>query len=295
MKLVQARSPNTIIDIVPTESLSDGFVQAKHIHNKGYDLLVAAGGDGTVLSVVNGVVHSGTLFTTLPLGTGNDYAKAMGIHSVEDAVEAIFRGTVKQADAGHCTFRDSDGKQQQLYFCSTAGIGLFARISELEKHRLSRWLKMLLKDGVWPLLAAASIFSTKNIPTKLLVNKHQITTDMLLFEVSNVPKAGGFLLTPFASINSETFDSWMVHHVNVLERWRIFLTALANKAGHLDYRNVEYFTSQPDWNRYGYTKLTRIEVEPAQPLPVHLNGDLMGQTPALFEMMPKSLNVLVLS
>ncbi|MEM7343036.1 MAG: hypothetical protein AAF485_02225, partial [Chloroflexota bacterium] len=57
--------------------------------------------------------------------------------------------------------------------------------------------------------------------------------------------------------------------------------------------NLEYFTSEPKWNRYGYSQLTRIEVHPSQPLPLHLNGEFVGQTPAVFEVMPKELRILV--
>lgn len=293
LKLVKERAPKIEIDVIATQNLPEGLEQAKQIHDNGYDLLVAAGGDGTLLSVVNAAVHRETLLTILPLGTANDYAKAIGIRTVEDAVEVLFEGGVRLADAGRCTYQDFDQKQQKTYFCSTAGAGLLAQNARLEQHRFGVWLKKLLKEGAGPLFAIGSIFATRNVSTNLLVNGVKIQTKMRTLELSKVREAGDFLLTPHASLDNECLDAWMAHHVNWLDTIRIFLQIVANQAAHLDHQNVEYFTSQPNWNRYGITMPTRIEVEPAEPLLVHLNGDLVGQTPAVFEIVPKALKLLV--
>ena len=292
IKLIEQRAPNIEIDVVPTTGYSHGFEQAKHTHSKGYDLIVAAGGDGTLLSVVNAVVGSETLLTPLPLGTANDYSNALGINNVEDAARLLWQGRVRQADAGYCTYQSFDGKPEQTYFCSTAGVGLFAETAKVEINRVGIWLKKWLKDGSAPFIAAAAILNTNLTTTTVHINEEQIDTKMFLLELSNVPSVAGFLMTPYAEIGSETFDCWLLHNVKKRDVWRIFFKIIANKAAHLHEPNIEYFTSEPKWNRYGYTKPTRIEVLPEQLMPIHLNGESVGQTPVLFEIVPNSLKVL---
>ena len=294
LKLVKKRVPTVQIDVIVTQNLAEGFEQAKRCQKNGYDLLVAAGGDGTLLSVVNALVHTETLLSILPLGSANDYAKAAGIKGLEEAVQAVCEGVVRQADVGRCTYQDFDQQEQQGYFCSTAGVGFFAYVARLEEHAISIWLKKVLKDAVWPLLAAAALFSTQHVPTTVHLNEHQIELTMRMLEISKVQKAGGVLLTPLASLNNEILDSWMDHNLTARQVWPAFFKIIENKGAHLHHPNLEYFTSAPKWNRYGYTHPTRIEVHPSQPLPVHLNGNFVGQTPALFEVMPKALRVLAL-
>ena len=292
VKLIKKRAPTVEIDLIVTQNLAEGLEQAKQAQENGYDLLVAAGGDGTLLSVLNALVNTQTLLSILPLGSANDYSRAIGIKGLEEAVEAVCQGVVRQADVGRCTYQDFDQQVQQTYFCSTAGVGLFGEISRLEEYPLSVWLKKVLKDAVWPLLAAAAIFSNQNVPTTLRLNEHQLKINMRMLEVSKVQNVAGFLLAPLASLNNEVLDSWMIHDLNSVQIWRAFFKAISSKAAHLHQTNVEYFTSAPKWNRYGYTKLTRIDVHPSQPLPVHLNGDFIGLSPAIFEVLPNALKVL---
>ena len=293
LKLVKKRAPTVAVDVITTESLPQGLEQAQSTHEKGYDLLVAAGGDGTLLSVINAAVNSKTLISVLPLGTANDYAKAIGIRTVEEAVEVLFQGVVRQADAGKCMYQAFDGTQKEMYFCSTAGAGFLAQNARLEQHPVGVWLKKVLKEGAGPLLAIGSIFTTRHVSTTLRVNGVKIQTKMRTLELSNVRQAGDFLLVPHAALDNECLDGWMAHHLNWLDTIRLFWQIVANQGAHINHQHIEYFTSEANWNRYGITKPTRIEVEPAQPLLIHLNGDLVGYTPAVFEIAPHALKLLV--
>ncbi len=292
VKLVKKHAPTVEIDVMVTQNLADGFEKAKQAQENGYDLLVAAGGDGTLLSVVNALVNTQTLLSILPLGSANDYSRAIGIKGLEEAVQAVCAGVVRQADAGRCTYQDLNQQTQQHYFCSTAGVGFFAHVAKLEEYTISVWLKKVLKDAVWPLLGAVAMLSAQHMPTTVHLNEHQIKIKMRTLEISKVRNVAGLLLAPLASLNNEILDSWMDHDLTARQAWPAFFKIIHNQGTHLHHPNIEYFTSEPKWNRYGYTKLTRIEVHPSQPLPVHLNGEFVGQSPAIFEVLPNALKIL---
>jgi YegS/Rv2252/BmrU family lipid kinase len=289
---IQAEEPQIKVDVLPTENSEDVVKQAKQAADKGCPLIVVAGGDGTLLKVINGVIHSDTLITTLPLGTANDYSKALGINNVEDAVAATFQGLVKDVDIGLCTYQDFDGKHYQQYFCSTAGVGLLANVFILERTMLSRFMKKLIGNAIWPLLTVICMFRSNNVEIHLTLNDHEIHTQVRLFEISKVREAGDMLFTPYASFDNGIFDVWMIHNINRLEALNSFLKAQKGKNAHLLNKGLEYFTSQSTWNTYKYADLTRIEIHTGRPLPIHLHGEVMGQTPAVFEIVPKSLKVL---
>ncbi|MCB0194966.1 MAG: hypothetical protein KDJ65_23655 [Anaerolineae bacterium] len=283
LTLVQKRAPSIHIDVVPTTDLQSGLAGAVTAYAQGYDLMIAAGGDGTLMSVVNAVVPNNAVAGILPLGTGNDYAKAVGINSIEDAAQAVIQGAVKQVDVGLCTYHDLNGREQQIYFCSTAGVGFFANVSQLERQRIGYCLKLILKEAVWPLLGAVSIFLGNNVTTHIQLGSKSMHTKIFLCEISKVTRAGGFLLTPQARVDSGFFDCWMVQQASKAAIWSIFFKAVANRAAHLQHPNVTYFSEQP-----------HIKLVPETPQPIYINGEVVGETPVTFQIIPKSLQFLTL-
>lgn len=280
------------IQVLRTESFEDIERKAHQAFSTGCDLCIAAGGDGTVLGVLNAAIKHDTFFSILPLGTGNDFAIALGINGVEDSVKVLFDGRVRTVDVGVCEYRGDDGSAKEMYFGSTAGVGVLARVFCYERRWITTVLKNLLGNGVWPLLTTVSIFSGGTSATELLLNDTRITTQMKLFEVSKVRVVGGTVFTPYAGVDNGIFDAWMLHDTDPFKALNVFIQAGKPGAPHLSLPGFSYFSGDEAQNRYRCAKLTCIAVTPEKTLPVHLNGDRVGLTPCRIRMLPGKLKVL---
>ncbi len=292
VEMLQAQKPNLTIDIFSTESLDDGRKQAAKAAESGYSLIVSAGGDGTLLGVVNGAMGTDTPVTPLPFGSGNDTAKALGIFSLDDAVKALMHGNVRRVDAGRCSYRDEAGTPQQIFFCSTAGLGLFADMFLLERRLSMPLVKKIVGDLIWPMLTLICLIRSRNIETSLVFDSQTYRTRLRLLEVSKVKKAGGWLFTPHAMLDNSILDAWMVHRVNRRQFAAMTPKVLRNTIALDPPTGYEYFTAQPASNSFGVHHATRIEVMPEQPLPLHVHGEPLGHSPATFEVFPNALHML---
>ena len=100
------------LEIFPTERPRHATELAATAADEGYDLVVAAGGDGTVHEVVNGLMRGDKAALPLgiiPIGSGNDLAFGLGIHEeAEEAIERIFKGTPQPVSCTHLTLPTSD-------------------------------------------------------------------------------------------------------------------------------------------------------------------------------------------
>ncbi|HEY3397129.1 MAG TPA: diacylglycerol kinase family protein [Armatimonadota bacterium] len=101
---------------------------------EGYDQVVAAGGDGTINSVLQGLVGSAVPLGVLPLGTGNALARYLGVINMRQALATLAAGTARAIDLGQINDR---------YFAIMAGVGLSAQVSETLGYPTKRGLGRL--------------------------------------------------------------------------------------------------------------------------------------------------------
>lgn len=130
---------------VATEGPGSGVELARRAVASGTDLVVAAGGDGTLNEALNGVVGSEVPLAVLPGGTANVLATELGLGSFEQAAAQVSRWVPRRVAAGVLT--SDGGRKQQRYFLCMAGVGLDARIihgvdPNLKKQggKLSYWV-----------------------------------------------------------------------------------------------------------------------------------------------------------
>jgi len=292
IELAKQRKVRTCFDVLHTENFDDIEAKADQAISTGHDIVIAAGGDGTVLGVMNAAIKRRVPFSVLPLGTGNDFARSLSIETVDDAANALCDGRVREVDAGVCTYLSPGGERREMFFCSTAGVGALAKIFSYERYLVTKVLKALLGNGVWSLLTVLSMLTSSNTDTELVLNSRTITTSMRLFEISKAPVVGGMYFTPYAGSQNGIFDAWLLHGVGSLRCLDVFLKADKTDERHFDCAGFDYFTHAGRYNRYGCAKLTEISVNPARSLPVHLNGEMLGATPCTFRILPKAISVL---
>jgi diacylglycerol kinase (ATP) len=113
--------------------------------DEGADVVLAAGGDGTVRAVAQGLRDSGVPLALLPSGTGNLLARNLNLTlgNLEDSVATAFEGTNREIDLGIVEVRRPDNSRDRLVFLVMAGIGLDAQMIENTDSELKRkvgWL-----------------------------------------------------------------------------------------------------------------------------------------------------------
>ena len=250
----------------------------------GQDVVVAAGGDGTVNEVANGLVHSGTALAVLPLGTGNVLAAQLGLVGVPTplfrpdvpaAARALADGRILTIDTGLA--RPLHGPAR--HFVLWAGIGFDAAVAH-ELEDTGRALKRRLGPFAYGALGLRAALGLRGTPASLRVDGRRVQGRLLLAVVANVGRYAGALdLAPNAQLDDGRLDV------------AIFLgERLPEGLGHLSAVLRGKPSTTPD--RVLLTA-RQMRVVARRALPVHLDAEPFGNTPIRFAVVPASLRLVV--
>lgn len=231
-------------------------------------LIVAGGGDGTINAVANLVHHTEAVLGVLPLGTGNAFARDIGIATdLDKAIDVLIEGTVEQVDMGKC------GDQ---YFLNVATIGLTALVAKT----LTVPLKRRFGRFVYALAVARAVHEIQ--PFKATIQTENGTTELQTVQVviGNGHYHGGPLpLSPTASITSGKLRLYAVEFSTKANLVRYAMLLPVGLQGILKEVHTE--------NTLGGT----IETSPRQDIVI--DGEMNTKTPLTFSVEPHSLSVMV--
>ncbi len=260
--------------VIETTQDDPGRGQAREALEAGVDLVIAAGGDGTVRCVAEELEGTDTLMALVPLGTGNLLARNLGI-AVDDpdsAVESAFRGTERTIDVVHVTMDRADDSH---VFLVMAGLGFDAAIMSDTRDDL--------KDKVgWLAYVDAGIRNLPGKPSRTTI----AVDDGAPFERrlrsvmgGNCGKImGGLEIFPGAKIDDGLMDLMTVAPTGKFG-WLAVLGNLFTRGKSKD-PSLEYFQCRT------------AEVTLQEPLEVQLDGDPLGKAQHLFfEIKPYSLQL----
>jgi diacylglycerol kinase (ATP) len=218
----------------------------------GWPLVVAAGGDGTVHGVANGLLRSGRAATALGvigIGTGNDFAHLIGAPGkLAEGVAAIEHGAERQFDVGEVA---------DEYFTNGFGVGFDTAVL-LQMQRMPA-----LRGSALYAAAVYRAFLRFRAPTiELHADGHSESAPAMLAEISIGRTAGGgFRLTPDADPSDGLFDVCMIRRVGFWEFLRYMPRVVAGT--HASLPPVSLFR----------TATVRLAT-PGAPLVAHLDGEL---------------------
>jgi diacylglycerol kinase (ATP) len=235
------------VELRPTQGPGHGEELAFEAAQAGFARVAAAGGDGTVHEVANGILRAGrpnVVFHVLPVGSANDYAYALHREAGEDQ-------PVRRVDVG---LARADGRQR--YFVNGLGLGFNGAVTR-EARRI-RWLR-----GV-PLYAIAlirALWSHFEIPElTVTIDDETRCLPTLAFSVALGRREGGFLLTPNAQLSDGYFD---FVHAGALRRWELLRYLPGMITGRLPTDHPKLWLGQ----------CSKVSVESKTPLTVHLDGE----------------------
>jgi len=253
--------------LAPTERAGD----ATRLAAEGNDIVVAAGGDGTINEVVNGLRLPGATLGVLPLGTANVFARELGIPlGLEAAWATLERCATRVVDLGVAEF----GGRQRL-FAQLAGVGFDARAVRSANWELKKRFGPL--SYVWAGIVA---LRHQKDDVEVAAEDTGVTARGAAVMVGNGRLYGGaFRLFPDAKLDDGLLD------VCVFERGGYFNAARHGlgvlRDAHTKQRGVRCFRSARFTCRAGSTA------------PLELDGEDVGDVPVLFRVEPRALRVIV--
>ncbi|SIR66858.1 diacylglycerol kinase (ATP) [Paenibacillus macquariensis] len=252
-----------------TTGEGDATREAAEAVERGYDLIIAAGGDGTLYEVVNGMAGKENLppLGLFPLGTTNDFARGLGIpKNWEDYCDLIIRQETRPIDVG---------KANDRYFINIAGGGTLTELT----YDVPSKLKTLIGQLAYYLKGIEKMVSLS--PQELFIKANgqpDIHDEFMLFLIANTNSVGGFeKLAPDARIDDGLFDVIALKNCNLPEFVRVVRMALRGE--HLKDKKVIHFQTD-------YMEVT----SPGQVL-LNLDGELGGSLPGTFQMLKQHMRI----
>jgi diacylglycerol kinase (ATP) len=256
------------VDLLLTEAAGDGRRLACEAVRRKADVVIAAGGDGTINEVIQELVGSETALGVLPIGTVNVWAREMAIplESV-GAREVLLHGTTRRVDLGRINDR---------HFLLMVGIGFDGEVAQaVETTHFKRF-------GVlgYVLTTLRTSFGFRGFRVALTIDTHKVRTRALQIVIGNTQLYGGAItFTWHATCDDGLLDVCIVHPGS---RWRYLLLL----------RDLLLQRKQ-ERQLVSYETCTSLEIRTRRPIAMQIDGDAAGQTPATIRVVPGALKVLV--
>ncbi|MDX8046820.1 diacylglycerol kinase [Gracilibacillus sp. S3-1-1] len=243
-----------------TTCKGDATKAAKIAVERQYDVVIAAGGDGTINEVIQGIAEQEyrPQLAIIPVGTTNDFARALSIpREIQKAVDVILQHKIRKLDIG---------KVNDQYFMNIAGGG---KLTELTYEVPSK-LKTMLGQLAYYLKGIEMLPSLKPTKVQIEYDGNWFEDEIMLFLVSNTNSVGGFeKIAPEARMDDGYFDLLILRKTNLAEFVRI--TSAATKGAHLVDKNIFY------------TRANRIKVHTEEKMQLNIDGEYGGLLPGEFE------------
>lgn len=267
------------VKLCPTRGPGDAAVLAREAVESGFRTIVAAGGDGTVNEVLNGMAATGpglehARLAVLPLGTVNVFAKELGIPGqIHRAWELVRQGKERRIDLPMASYWH-EASARQRYFVQLAGAGLdsraIAHVRWTEKKRLGQMAYILA--GLRALREQLPVLELQ------LPDGRRDFGELIL--IGNGRYYGGrWRLFPQAEMTDGLMDVLVVPRVRMVQAVRI-LWAL--QFGTLDQRaGVRHY------------QVSACSIRSDRPCEFELEGDNIGMVPLNLSVKPGGLRVLV--
>ena len=266
------RTLDQMVKLVPeakiflTERVGHGEVLAKEAVQQGYRTIVAAGGDGTVNEVLNGLDPEKSTLGVLPVGTMNVLALELGIPSrLDKALEIIRSGKRKRLDLGMANTRR---------FIQLAGVGLDAEtVRRTHPDAKRAW-------GPWSYLLTAAQLMVAPAPVLRVEvpGRGEIKGAMVL--IGNGRHYGGpFQFFPKADMADGLLD-----------------VCVFPKSGPLDllwYLQAVLLGGPDSLPEVTYLQVSSLKVKADDQVALEVDGEYCGETPVDFRVLPKGLEVIV--
>jgi YegS/Rv2252/BmrU family lipid kinase len=231
-----------------------------------------------VNEVLNGAIGSRPVeLAVIPRGTGWDFVRTFGIPpELDGAIDVALRGRVREIDAGAVTYRTWAGEQRTAYFANVGSAGISGAIA----RRANESSKALGGKVSYYWATLAVFFGWETGEMRVTVGDETRTGRMIDAMVCNGRfLGGGMMMCPDAEPDDGLFDVLLIG--DVTKRDLAFVLPKTYKGRHLPHPRLELLRGSV------------VTVDADEPLPLELDGEQPGTTPARFEVQPRALRLRV--
>ncbi|HZO90356.1 MAG TPA: diacylglycerol kinase family protein [Chthonomonadaceae bacterium] len=253
--------------LIPTQAPGHASALAAEAAAQGAEVIAAAGGDGTLGEVVNGLAGTGARLGVLPMGTGNDFARSLGLGTdLREAVHALFFGSARSVDLG---------RTQGRWFINVAGCGFDAAVAE----RVNRGFRSLRGTPAYIAAVLQSLLTFRPAAMRLTADGQTHELRAMMCTVANAPTyGGGMRIAPEAQIDDGLFDICLLADAGRIELLLAFPRVF--RGTHVTHPKVTMLRAR------------HIHIECDPPLPALVDGEVVGTTPAEFTLTPRAIEVI---
>jgi diacylglycerol kinase (ATP) len=242
--------------------------RASRTHLTECDVLLVAGGDGTLNAVVNGLVRgpreSRPPLAVLPFGRGNDFAIEVGIRNEQDTLEALASGSRRVVDLG----RTGAG-----VFLGIAGTGFDAKAA-----RRAQETPLLSGSLLYSYAVVRTVLDFRPLVARVRYEGGSFEGAITFAAVGNTSRyGGGMRIAPQASLDDGLLDLCLVRAISRGTLLRMFPTVFSGR--HLSHPSVSYL------------RTPFVEIETEEPAEVFADGEFLERTPVRIDVLPRELEI----
>jgi len=262
--------------------MHDAVSLASKAVDKKYDVVLAAGGDGTVNQVLNGILKereeskSFPLLGVIPIGSGNDFARTLHITAnAQDLVSRLTAEKFKTVDVGKIFCTGREGKRELAYFINVADAGMGPEVV----RRVMRGDRIFGAGIAYYAAILKTFGSYKPMKVSIKADAWEWEGNLRTLAVANGRYYGhGLCIAPDAKIDDGVFSSFICGDASVAEFiWHS--TKLRNKKKIVHPKVV-------------YGNARSMEITSKTPCLLEADGEWIGYLPATIELMPQKIKIL---
>jgi YegS/Rv2252/BmrU family lipid kinase len=263
-----------------TEAPRHAIELAKSAAKKGYEMVVSVGGDGTINEIVNGLYDAGNLkdimLGIISTGTGSDYIRTIGIpRQLKEACQHLLNPKKLTMDIGVVSYHSYDAIIKRL-FVNFAGLGFDAEVVKATTQKF----KALGTVPSYLVGLLSTLLSYNNREVSLKLDGKTEERKVCAIVMSNGKYGGGSMyIAPQADPRDGLLDVMVIGDLSKPDL--LWSLPRIYKGTHLSHPKVTARQAK------------EIEVNTKEPMALQADGELLGDPPVSFSILPAALNVII--
>lgn len=263
-----------------TEAPGHAVELARSAAKKGCEFVVSVGGDGTINEIVNGLYDAGSMgdvkLGIISTGSGNDYIRTIGVPLNHlEACRCLTKTSKRAVDVGVVEYVNN-GQTLKRLFVNFAGLGFDAEVVRATTQRF----KMLGSMPSYLLGLLTTLLFYQNREVSITLDGHTERRKVCVVLMGNGKYGGGGMFsTPHADPTDGLFDVLIIDNLSKPDL--LWSLPRVYRGTHLTHPKVTV------------KRAREIEIQPVGHMSVQADGELLGEAPARFYMMPSALSIVV--